>query len=341
MDDGREVLAVTDAPVPLETGVPVLDAAAPTYVVAAVDPPVVPLEDPLWAQWWFWAALVAPVLLLVAAIALAQREDAPAQAISTTATTISTTATTIAVPVAGTLPVPTVANTTIAVAPATSPVSPAAPPVVAPTAAPTPPPAAAPTPTAPPTPAPTVSAPAPAAAPTPTSPPVTSAPPAAATTLPPPPATTFADGDHAVGTAIAVGRYRAPGSANCSWTRRTTQQVVGSWTGRGPAVIDILGTDAAVAASGCGTFSMLPAAPTTPPPPAASLGEGTWIVGTDIAPGSWSTAGGPSCTWTRVRDFLGTPESVVEQGTATSAATVALDASVAGFVTQGCTWTPS
>jgi hypothetical protein len=330
MDDGHEVLAVTEAPVPLGAVATAPEAAIASYVAPAVAAPVVPADDPLWSQWWFWAALVAPVLLVVAAIALAQRDDAPSQAISTTATTVEA-------PVAGTLPVPTVAFTTIAAPPATPPVSPAAA-AVAPTAAPTPvapAPAAIPTPA--PSPAPTAPAPAPTAAPAPTSPPAT----AAASTTPPPPATTFADGEHAVGTSIAAGRYRAPGSPNCTWTRRTNQQVVGAWTGRGPAVIDILGTDAVVAASGCGTFSMLPPATTSTPPPATSVGEGTWIVGTDLTPGSWSTAGGPSCTWTRVRDFLGTPESVIEQGAATSVAVVGLDASDAGLVTQGCTWTRS
>jgi hypothetical protein len=315
--------------------VPVTTVASTEYVesvpagVVPVGDPVPPAgpppSPPIWTRWWFWVALIAPVLLIVAAIALATHKDD--KAVTTTSTT--TASTTVASTAASTIPVPT---TTIA------PPTTAAP---APTTAPAPPATVAPQPTVPPPTAPANPTPTPA----PTAPPPVATTPAPATTPPAaPPATSFGDGTFAVGKDVAPGLYVAPGApsggtASCTWTRRGGGNAsLGTWTGKGHAVVQILPSDASIQTTGCNGFTIVPANEQTTP--ASQIDEGSWRVGKDIVPGTWTAdaTAGAACTWTRVKDFLGTPASVITTGTAAPGSTVDVAASDAGFIVQGCSW---
>jgi hypothetical protein len=329
--------AVTTGP----TGEPVVaDRVVTEGVVteSAVDPALVdtiPPEPPFWQRWWFWVAVAVPILLILAAIALAARDNNDEVATTATSTTIAGATTTLTSPPnTETIPQPTA--TTAVPAPTTT-VAPA------PTA---PPPTSAvgtvPAPTAPPTPAPTAPAPAPTPAPT--------APPTPAPTASPTPTTaapvTFTDGTHRVGTDIPAGRYVSPGSNQCQWARRSnasgSQAVLGGATSAGQVVIDVLPNDAFLDTKGCGTFTALaPPSSTNPgPPPATSLNDGSWVVGQQIAAGTWHTQGGPQCTWMRLSDFTGTPQSILQQGQATGPTDVTIQPSDVGFASQGCgSWT--
>ena len=108
----------------------------------------------------------------------------------------------------------------------------------------------------------------------------------------------FVDGTYVVGDEIAPGRYRArEPSSECYWAR------LGDFSGEygessygfiirrsdNSSVVDIAPDDAAFHSNGCGTWS----ADLTPIAEAGqAFGDGTFIVGVDIAPGRYRAAYG-------------------------------------------------
>lgn len=89
----------------------------------------------------------------------------------------------------------------------------------------------------------------------------------------------------------------------------------------------------------------VPAPPASPAFPAAlttTFGEGRFVVGTDIAPGTYRTTG-PSghldCYWERLKDTGGT-DSIIANNLGRGPATVTIDNSDGAFQTRWCnTWT--
>jgi hypothetical protein len=92
----------------------------------------------------------------------------------------------------------------------------------------------------------------------------------------------------------------------------------------------------------------LPAPATSAPPvassPATSFGEGTYVVGTDIAPGTYRTAGpasdgSGSCYWEREKNTSGDFGSIIANNLGRGPATVTISRSDGAFKTTGCdTW---
>ncbi len=92
-----------------------------------------------------------------------------------------------------------------------------------------------------------------------------------------------------------------------------------------------------------------PLAPVAPPAPAAApanlattFGEGRFVVGTDIAPGTYQTTG-PSgnldCYWERLKNTSGTTDSIIANNLGLGPATVTIDQSDGAFQTRWCnTW---
>lgn len=75
---------------------------------------------------------------------------------------------------------------------------------------------------------------------------------------------------------------------------------------------------------------------------ATTFGEGRFLVGTDIAPGTYQTTG-PSdkfdCYWERLKDISGAPDSIIANDLKNGAATVTIDKSDVAFQTRWCnTW---
>lgn len=78
----------------------------------------------------------------------------------------------------------------------------------------------------------------------------------------------------------------------------------------------------------------------TPPPP-ASFGDGTYVIGTDIQPGIYKTAGGGdgACGWTRMSDLSGDFDSIITNGIASGPTTVQIDPGDKAFKLEGgCNW---
>ena len=122
----------------------------------------------------------------------------------------------------------------------------------------------------------------------------------------------FGDGDHRVGIGVFPGRYRASApSEECSWSVSTLEpEPVASGKERDAdrvpitlplTVADIDPSETRFTSDGCGTWSEELA-------PVATLGEpfgdGTYIVGLDIAPGRYrASEPSVSCLWLRLSDF--------------------------------------
>ena len=187
----------------------------------------------------------------------------------------------------------------------------------------------------------------------------------------------FGAGGFVVGPEIAPGRYRtsSPGE-RCFWMRlarfegSTWDLPLAAYSDAGAvgvgffAIVDIEPSDAGFFSVGCGTWTddLTPIA--TPgrldqllePPPAQFFGDGTWLVGQDVAPGRYRQVARPeSCIWLRLDGFGnirpyaadGSPDGdldadVIDGGQAENPwDIVEIAASDAGFYSRGChPWTP-
>ena len=170
--------------------------------------------------------------------------------------------------------------------------------------------------------------------------------------------TSFGDGTWTVGRGIAPGTYYTHGatalppravfssSISCYWVRYRDfppgpHSALASDIVAGPDIVTVLPTDAAFQAQDCGTWRPLPRSG----PRASTIGQGVYAVGTDIAPGTYTTTGrdrvlgeegGSLCYWARLRAFTGTPGAVIEDGYPSGPARVTIMPSDRGFETQGC-----
>ena len=92
--------------------------------------------------------------------------------------------------------------------------------------------------------------------------------------------------------------------------------------------------------SGQETKTTTAAAPTSAAP--AGIGDGTYIVGTDIKPGLYKTTGPsgdgvlPDCYWERVRDLSGGMDSIIANDNVKGPTTVQISSSGKAFKTSGC-----
>lgn len=120
--------------------------------------------------------------------------------------------------------------------------------------------------------------------------------------------TSFEEGDHRVGIDVLPGRYRAIGaSEECTWGTGAVLEYQYKKGDDVPllmlplTVVDIDPADERFISQGCGSWSEDLASVAEPGEP---FGDGTFIVGLDIAPGRYrATAPSDSCFWLRLADF--------------------------------------
>jgi hypothetical protein len=157
---------------------------------------------------------------------------------------------------------------------------------------------------------------------------------------------TFGDGTHQVGASLPAGTYRTRKNvAGCYWARLSgfsgqLPDIIANNASDSHQVVTIGATDAGFQSTGCGTWtsdlSALRAAAGSP------FGDGTWIVNTDIAAGTWSAPGGSDCYWQRSSDFSGTLSGITANDAEAVTPTVTIDGTDAGFTSENCgTWTQS
>ena len=160
---------------------------------------------------------------------------------------------------------------------------------------------------------------------------------------PPPPPYSFGNGTYVVGSQVPAGLYRGPGGSSCYWQRLsgfggTLGEIIANGFGDVKIVVEIKASDAGFSTQACGTWSNTFGAITTSP--TAPFGAGTYIVGTDIAPGTWTAPGGSSCYWMRLSGFGGTLSEIIANDFQPTSPVVAISSGDAGFASSSCgTWT--
>lgn len=84
--------------------------------------------------------------------------------------------------------------------------------------------------------------------------------------------------------------------------------------------------------------SLPPATSAAPKPGTTIPGDGTFIVGTDITPGTYRTTGpaGINCYWERVSGLGGSFGEIIANGNAKGQTVVTIAASDKGFTSKGC-----
>lgn len=93
-----------------------------------------------------------------------------------------------------------------------------------------------------------------------------------------------------------------------------------------------------------GDAAPAPVAPAAPAGPVTSFGEGTYVVGTDIAAGTYRSTGPVSgglgiCYWERDKDTSGEFSSIIANDLGEGPATVTISKTDGAFKTHGCnTW---
>ncbi len=169
------------------------------------------------------------------------------------------------------------------------------------------------------------------------------------------PRDSFGGGQWIVGDEVSPGRYFTDPELYCRWNRRSGFSI-GYPAGRaalvpfesppdhdfiagrelrfdsGQEIVDIRPGDAAFwSRAECGEWR------TEPPHPEVmeAIGPGTWLVGAQIAPGTYRADADYLCLWLRLAAFGGGQEDVVEDGLVEARAgaelTVTIEASDAGF----------
>ncbi len=155
------------------------------------------------------------------------------------------------------------------------------------------------------------------------------------------PKTTFGQGQYLVGSDIAAGRYFAdPPSSGCYWERQsglggTLAEIISNdFVGFNAAqlIVDILGTDRAFETdSDCGTWYDTPRHGAQ-----ATVSLGTWLVGSQVTPGTYRADVQAGCYWERLRNFTGELNGIVANDFVSSAGTqlVTIRAEDSGFSTD-------
>ena len=80
--------------------------------------------------------------------------------------------------------------------------------------------------------------------------------------------------------------------------------------------------------------------PSQPSGPVSSFGDGTFIVNTDIEPGTYKSSGSQGCYYARLSGFGGTTDDIIANDNTNSPAIVTIKSTDKGFVSTRCgTWT--
>lgn len=162
----------------------------------------------------------------------------------------------------------------------------------------------------------------------------------------PPPRVTFGNGTFRVGTDVPAGTYRTrtgSTSSSCYWERMrgftgAFGEIIANGISRDPQVVTIASTDAGFKSSSCPTWTNDLSPITTSP--TAAFGNGMFIVGVDIAPGTWSAPAAKGCYWARLSGFSGELKDVTANEYTSAQTVVTITAADKGFESASCgIWT--
>lgn len=154
----------------------------------------------------------------------------------------------------------------------------------------------------------------------------------------------FFDSTWEVGVEIPPGTYRTTDYTDgCYWARSSsfsgeTDDIIANEFGSGFMVATIATRDVAFESSGCGDWTSDLSQVTESD---TEFEEGTYIVGTDIRPGTYRSSEADGCYWARLRGFSGELNDIITNDFRDGGqAIVTIKPSDEGFTTSGCgTWT--
>jgi hypothetical protein len=164
------------------------------------------------------------------------------------------------------------------------------------------------------------------------------------TVKPTPSFVTFSgDGTYIVGKDIKPGTYRTrTASAGCYWARLSgfggsLKEIIANQNTDAPEVVTIDAGDKGFTSQGCDTWTADLSRITQSK---TSFDEGTYIVNTDIKPGTYKSSGGSGCYYARLSGFGGVLDNIIANNNTDSSAVVTIDGGDAGFTSVRCgTWT--
>ena len=156
------------------------------------------------------------------------------------------------------------------------------------------------------------------------------------------------DGTFTVGSDIQPGTYKSSGNDDgmCYWEREkdakgTDDSILANDNVTGSSYVTITKTDKFFKSTDCKDWYPVSADRGAAPKSTVS-GDGMYKVGTDIVPGTYSSAGGDTCYWERTKDALHGLESIKANDNPTGKAVVTIAGTDAYFKSQGCdTWKKS
>lgn len=148
----------------------------------------------------------------------------------------------------------------------------------------------------------------------------------------------FGDGIWRVGKDIGAGTYRSRGGNGCYWARLRSfggglNAIIANATPSGPTVVTLKRTDKGFETTRCSNWSRRLKRITESK---TRFGEGTFIVGLDIAPGTYRSRGGSNCYWARLRNFTGELNGIIANGTPSGPTIVTISSSDRGFDSSRC-----
>ncbi|MFJ9374566.1 hypothetical protein [Streptomyces sp. NPDC101455] len=157
------------------------------------------------------------------------------------------------------------------------------------------------------------------------------------------------DGDFRVGTDIKPGTYRTSGNTDgmCYWERAKdasgdTDSLLANDNVSGASYVTVKATDKIFKSSGCKNWEAVDAKAQGAPATKMAGDGGMFKVGTDIAPGTYRSAGNKDdlCYWERTKDAEHGLDSILANDNVTGTAVVTISTKDAYFKTTGCkNWT--
>jgi small nuclear ribonucleoprotein (snRNP)-like protein len=160
-------------------------------------------------------------------------------------------------------------------------------------------------------------------------------------------ARTFGDGTHRIGKDIPAGTYRAPKVSGglfggCYWARLRNfsgglNAIIANGNESAPALVTIKPSDRGFETARCGRWTSDLRRITKS---RTRFGAGTYLVGVDIAPGTYVARAGSRCYWARLRAFTGDFNAIIANANPRGRTIVTISRSDRGFQSNGCgTWT--
>lgn len=147
------------------------------------------------------------------------------------------------------------------------------------------------------------------------------------------------DGTWKVGTEVQPGVYVASGGEDCRYQRLDKVDVeyldviVQGFLSR--PIIEIKADDGGFRSDGCGSWTPLDSYDGTLATEVP--GDGIWLVGEDVEPGTYQAEGHEWCLWSRISGWTPDISSVIKGGASKKAT---IEEGDLGFVTEGCgAWT--